>query len=37
MAIFIDGITILADAVVEPVSRTDAKNWMRITTMMTIQ
>jgi hypothetical protein len=31
MAIFIDGITILADAVVEPVSRTDAKNWMRIT------
>lgn len=30
MAIFIDGITILADAVVEPVSRTDAKNWMRI-------
>jgi len=31
MAIYIDGITILADAVVEPVSRTDAKNWMRIT------
>lgn len=30
MAIYINGITILADAVVEPVSRTDAKNWMRI-------
>jgi uncharacterized phiE125 gp8 family phage protein len=28
---YIDGITILADAVVEPVSLTDAKNWMRIT------
>ncbi len=31
MAIYIDGITVIADAVVEPVSRTDAKNWMRIT------
>jgi len=30
MAIFIDGITIVSDASVEPVSRTDAKNWMRI-------
>lgn len=30
MAIYINGVTILADAVVEPVSRTDAKNWMRI-------
>jgi hypothetical protein len=30
MAIFIDGITILGDAVVEPVSRTDAKTWMRV-------
>ena len=28
---YIDGITILADAVVEPVSLTDAKNWLRIT------
>jgi hypothetical protein len=27
---YIDGITILADAVVEPVSLTDAKNWLRI-------
>ena len=31
MAIYINGITVIADAVVEPVSRTDAKNWMRIT------
>lgn len=31
MAIFINSITILADAVVEPVSLTDAKAWMRIT------
>lgn len=30
MAIYIDGVTILADAVVEPVSRTDVKNWMRV-------
>lgn len=30
MAIYIDGITILADAVVEPISRTDFKNWARI-------
>lgn len=30
MAIYIDGITVLADAVVEPVSLTDAKKWMRI-------
>ena len=30
MAIFIDGITILGDAVVEPVSRVEAKNWMRV-------
>lgn len=30
MAIYIDGITILGDAVVEPVSRTDAKSWMRV-------
>ena len=31
MAIYIDGITIIGDAVVEPISRTDAKNWMRVT------
>ena len=31
MAIYINEITVVADAVVEPVSRTDAKNWMRIT------
>jgi|GEM_PF-5067078 hypothetical protein len=30
MAIYINGVTIVADAVVEPVSLTDAKNWMRI-------
>jgi uncharacterized phiE125 gp8 family phage protein len=30
MAIYINGTTILADGVVEPVSLTDAKNWMRI-------
>lgn len=30
MAIYINGITVLADAVVEPVSLTDAKKWMRI-------
>lgn len=30
MAIYIDAITIVGDGVVEPVSRTDAKNWMRI-------
>lgn len=30
MAIYINGITVIADAVVEPVSLTDAKNWMRI-------
>jgi hypothetical protein len=30
MAIYIDGITIVNDAQVEPVSLTDAKNWMRI-------
>jgi uncharacterized phiE125 gp8 family phage protein len=32
---YIDGITILADTVVEPVSLTDAKNWMRITNYTT--
>ena len=30
MAIYINGTAILADGVVEPVSLTDAKNWMRI-------
>lgn len=30
MAIYINSVTINADAVAEPVSRTDAKNWMRI-------
>lgn len=30
MAIFIDAVTVIGDGVVEPVSRTDAKNWMRI-------
>lgn len=30
MAIYIDAVTVVSDAVVEPVSRTDAKNWMRI-------
>jgi uncharacterized phiE125 gp8 family phage protein len=31
MAIYINGITVLADASPEPVSLTDAKTWMRIT------
>ena len=30
MAIYINTIQVIADAVVEPVSLTDAKNWMRI-------
>lgn len=30
MAIYINGITVLADGAVEPVSLTDAKKWMRI-------
>jgi len=30
MAIYINSVIINADAVAEPVSRTDAKNWMRI-------
>jgi hypothetical protein len=30
MAIYINGVTILADGVVEPVSLPDAKNWMKI-------
>lgn len=30
MAIYINSVTINADAVAEPVSRTDAKNWMEI-------
>ena len=30
MAIYIDAVQTVSDAVVEPVSRTDAKNWMRI-------
>lgn len=30
MAIYIDSIVVTADASVEPVSRTQAKEWMRI-------
>lgn len=30
MAIYIDSVVTVADTAVEPVSRTDAKNWMRI-------
>lgn len=35
MAIYINGITVVSDGVVEPVSLTDAKNWLRITNYTT--